>query len=55
MGREKFKRDYLPDLRNLTKDLEDVIIDKNEVEEKKVIMKLEIVLRKIRKSRFIDS
>lgn len=52
MDKEKFKRDYLPEIRNLMKELEDAIIDKNSDEEKKLILKLEMVLRKVSKAEF---
>lgn len=50
--KEKFKRDFLPELRNLMKELEDAIIEKDAEEEKKLTLKLEILLRKISKSNF---
>lgn len=50
--KEKFKRDFLPELRNLMKELEDAIIEKDAEEEKRLTLKLEILLRKISKSNF---
>lgn len=54
MDKDKFKKDYFPDLRNLAKELEDAIIDRDEEKEKELIIRFEIVLRKIRKSKFAD-
>lgn len=54
MEKQKFKRDYFPDFRKASKKLEDAILDKDEKEEKKAIIELEILLRKIRNSEFAD-
>lgn len=54
MEKEKFKRDYFPELRSLTKKLEDSIIDKNAEEEKDITVKLEILLTKIRKANYLS-
>lgn len=51
--KEKLKRDFLPELRNITKELEDAIIEKNSEEEKKITLKLEVLLRKINKALFV--
>lgn len=51
MNKEKYKRDYLPELRKLCKELEDAIIYRDEKEEKEAILQLEIALRKIRRSK----
>lgn len=54
MSEEKYKRDYLPQLRRLCKELEDAIIEKDEKAENESILELEIALRKIRRSKFFE-
>ena len=50
MGKQKYKRDYLPKLRRLTKELEDAIIERNHEEEKSAIVELQETLNLISNS-----
>mgnify|MGYP000966326365 CR=1 FL=1 len=53
MNEEKYKRDYLPQLRRLCKELEDAIVERDGGVEKKTILQLETILRNIRRSKFL--
>lgn len=51
MENKKYKRDFLPDLRKLTKELEDMIVEKNEQEQEMIVMKIEDMLMRIKKAK----
>lgn len=53
MGKQKYKRDYLPKLRRLTKELEDAIIERNHEEEKSAIVELQKTLNLISNSKHV--
>lgn len=50
MKKQKYKRDYLPKLRRLTKELEDAIIERNREGEKSTIVELQETLNLISNS-----
>lgn len=50
MEKQKYKRDYLPKLRRLTKELEDAIIERNREGEKSTIVELQETLNLISNS-----
>lgn len=53
MEKQKYKRDYLPKLRRLTKELEDAIIERNHEKEKSAIVELKETLNLISNSKYV--
>lgn len=53
MEKQKHKRDYLPKLRRLTKELEDAIIERNREVEKSTIVELQETLNLISNSEHV--
>lgn len=53
MGKQKYKRDYLPKLRRLTKELEDAIIERDHEGEKSAIAELQETLNLISNSKHV--
>lgn len=53
MKKQKYKRDYLPKLRRLTRELEDAIIERNHEKEKSAIVELQETLNLISNLKYV--